>query len=125
MMTELLLDTGLWAIIAGSAFSLMLLFSIIGAIIEPRLKNNPVRHKSAGKVMLSLMLALCIILGLSFIPFMVGTVLGFQEIIGNRDVPAVGFAIDHQVEIVLVLWSIMILGSLIAIPAMLHDMKVE
>jgi hypothetical protein len=121
MMADLLLDTGFWALVAGSAFALILVFSVIGAVLEPRIK--PVQNKTAGKIMLMVMLGLCIVLALSVVPLMVGTVLGFQEVIGNRGVPAVGFALDHQVQIVLAFWLFMIGGALIAIPAMLHDME--
>ena len=122
---ELLLDTGLWAIVAGASFLLIVIFSAVGGVVESRLKSDPARHKKAGLVFISLMLALCIILALAMVPVMVNTVLGFQEMIGNRDIPAIAFVLDNRATIILAMWAVLILGSAIGIPAMLRDMNVS
>ena len=120
-----ILDSGFWAIVAGSAFLLIVLFSTIGGFLESRMKKDSPGYKNAGMVMMLVMLGLCIILAISAVPLIIITVLGFQEVIGNSDVPAIGFLLDHRSDMIVCLWSILILGSLIAIPAMLNDMKKE
>lgn len=121
---DVLLDTGFWAVVGGSAFILLLIIGIAGSFLESRMKGKA-PPKSAGMAVMLLCLALCIILALSFIPLMVITVLGFQEVIGNRGVAPIGFLLDHQAEIIIALWAIIIGGSLLAVPAMLHDLKKE
>lgn len=114
-MPSVLLDTGLWAIVAGISFALIVLFSILGQLLGKRLGlQDPQRRKG----MLLLMTTLCLILALSLVPVMVGSVLGFQE--ANRSVPAISFALGHQAEIVIALWLLMLAGSAIALPAMMR-----
>ncbi|HSB46804.1 MAG TPA: hypothetical protein VLD37_02235 [Candidatus Bilamarchaeum sp.] len=115
------LDTASWALVAGASFALIILVSAAGSLFQPLIR--PSANPAAGKFILGLMLLLCLLLAFSLVPLMVGTVLGFQEVIGNRDVPAIGFALDNQDAIVIAFWLVFAAGSLIAIPAMLHDMK--
>lgn len=119
---DVLLDTGLWAMVAGASFLLIILAGAAGSLLEPRLKGDPRAYKKAGLAMMALMLALMLALALSLIPLIVVSVSGFQEVIGNRDVPAVGFLLDHRGELIIAFWAVMLAGSLIAIPAMMKDL---
>ncbi len=115
-MPSILLDTGLWAMMAGLSFALIALLAILGQLFGARLG---LQEQKARKPMLLLMTGLCLILALSLVPVMVGAVLGFQE--SNRDIPAVAFALDNQDDIVIALWLLLLAGSFIALPAMMRD----
>ncbi|HYU11676.1 MAG TPA: hypothetical protein VEK82_03810 [Stellaceae bacterium] len=66
-------------------------------------------------------LGLAAALGFSAIPLMVQLVLGFQVRIGNAHRPVIRSLIAHQRVIVFVLWSLIALGLLIAVPAAILD----
>jgi hypothetical protein len=64
-----------------------------------------------------------LVLGLAFsaVPVMVMLVLGVQKQIGNDNVALVAAALRRQRTIIYVLWTLLALGSLIAIPAAILD----
>lgn len=64
-----------------------------------------------------------LVLGLVFsaVPVMVMLVLGVQKHVGNENVALVAAALRRQKIIIYVLWSLIALGSLIAIPAAILD----
>ncbi len=115
-MPSILLDAGLWAMVAGLSFALIALLAILGQLFGKRLG---LQEPKARKPMLLLMTGLCLILALSLVPVMVGAVMGFQE--GNRDVPIVAFALESQDDIIIGLWLLLLAGSFIALPAMMRD----
>ncbi len=119
-MASILLDTGLWAVLACLSFALIVLFAILGQLFGARLG---LQDPKARKTMFLLMTGLCLLLALSLVPLMVGVVLGFQE--GNRSVPIIAFALDNQDDIVIVLWLLLLAGSFLALPAMMRDMRFD
>jgi hypothetical protein len=56
---------------------------------------------------------------MSAIPVIVKVVLGVQERLGNENAPVIGAMVRHQAAIVWVLWGIMAVGIVVAIPAMI------
>jgi hypothetical protein len=77
--------------------------------------KNAVRH--CPIVFLGLAAALMF----SFIPVMVKLVLGFQVAIGNAGQPVVAGLIRRECVIVFVLWALIGLGLMIAVPAAIID----
>jgi hypothetical protein len=115
---DILADMGFWAAVSVVAFVLIIAISALGSAFGARagLDRNP----GVRKAMLLLMAALCLLLALSLVPLMVGSVLGFQQ--GNSGVPAISFALENQSAIVIALWLLMLCGSALALPAMMRDM---
>jgi len=66
-------------------------------------------------------LFLFVAFGLSTVPVIVKTVLGAQVRLGNADKPVIGGVIRHQNRIIWIMLALMLLGSAIAIPAMILD----
>ena len=82
---------------------------------------------SAGIMAVIIMLAMIVFLGLtvalmlSLVPVMVKLVLGVQAGIGNAGHPVVAAMIAHERVIVFVLWGLIALGLVIAVPAAIID----
>ncbi len=66
-------------------------------------------------------LGLTVALMFSLVPVMVKLVLGFQAAVGNAGHPVVAGLIAHERVIVFVLWGLIALGLVIAVPAAVID----
>ncbi len=107
------------ALITGGLFAALIVLGWVGNLIEA-LDLVP---RGPGIRLLSVVvfLGLAAALGFSAIPLMVQLVLGFQVRIGNAHRPVIRSLIAHQRVIVFVLWSLIALGLLIAVPAAILD----
>ena len=103
------------AIILASFFGALLIIGWGGAILQG---TGAIRDAGALRwPMLILMGALVFGLAFSAIPVIVMLVLGLQKQVGNEQVAAVAAAIKRRNSIIHMLWALMALGSVIAIPA--------
>ncbi|MBV9570446.1 MAG: hypothetical protein JO056_04310 [Alphaproteobacteria bacterium] len=112
-------STKTFAILCGGSFALLLIIGWGGNILQA---SGVIRDAGPFRIpILAIMIGLLAVLVISAIPLMVGAVLGFQQHIGNEDVPVIRSAISGRNLIVFVLWGLMALGSAIAIPAAIRD----
>jgi hypothetical protein len=100
-------------------FAALLIIGWGGAILQGM---GVIRAPTALRVPMMIVMGL-LVLGLVFsaVPVMVMLVLGVQKNIGNENVALVAAALRRQRTIIYVLWSLLALGSLIAIPAAILD----
>jgi hypothetical protein len=104
-----------FAIFCGGSFAALLIVGWGGNILQA---SGTIRDAGALKIpFLALMIGLLLVFAFSAIPLMVGAVLGFQQNIGNRNLPVVRSALRFQHTIVFTLWGLMAAGLLIAVPA--------
>lgn len=104
-----------YVIILAACFATLLIIGWGGAILQSTgAVSAPERLRWP---FLILMCGLLLGIVFSAIPVMVMLVLGAQKHIGNEDVAAVAALIKRQNTIIYVLWALIGLGSLIAIPA--------
>ena len=100
-------------------FASLLIIGWGGAILQGM---GVIRAPTALRVPMLIVMG-CLVLGLVFsaVPVMVMLVLGVQKHIGNENVAVVAAALRRQRTIIYVLWALLALGSLIAIPAAILD----
>ena len=100
-------------------FASLLILGWGGAILQGM---GVIRAPAALRVPMLIVMGL-LVLGLVFsaVPVMVMLVLGVQKHIGNENVAVVAAALRRQRTIIYVLWALLALGSLIAIPAAILD----
>jgi hypothetical protein len=100
-------------------FAALLIIGWGGAILQGM---GVIRAPTALRVPMMIVMG-CLVLGLVFsaVPVMVMLVLGVQKNIGNENVALVAAALRRQRTIIYVLWALLALGSLIAIPAAILD----
>jgi hypothetical protein len=100
-------------------FAALLIIGWGGAILQGM---GVIRAPTAMRVPMMIVMGL-LVLGLVFsaVPVMVMLVLGVQKNIGNENVALVAAALRRQRTIIYILWALLALGSLIAIPAAILD----
>ena len=100
-------------------FAALLIIGWGGAILQGM---GVIRAPQALRVPMMIVMGL-LVLGLVFsaVPVMVMLVLGVQKHIGNENVALVAAALRRQRTIIYVLWALLAVGSLIAIPAAILD----
>ena len=100
-------------------FASLLIIGWGGAILQGM---GVIRAPAALRVPMLIVMGL-LVLGLVFsaVPVMVMLVLGVQKHVGNENVALVAAALRRQRTIIYVLWALLALGSLIAIPAAILD----
>ena len=100
-------------------FASLLIIGWGGAILQGM---GVIRAPQALRVPMMIVMGL-LVLGLVFsaVPVMVMLVLGAQKKIGNENVALVAAALRRQRTIIYVLWALLAVGSLIAIPAAILD----
>jgi hypothetical protein len=100
-------------------FAALLIIGWGGAILQGM---GVIRAPTTLRVPMMIVMGL-LVLGLVFsaVPVMVMLVLGVQKHIGNENVAVVAAALRRQRTIIYILWSLLALGSLIAIPAAILD----
>ncbi len=100
-------------------FAALLIIGWGGAILQGM---GVIRAPQALRLPMMIVMGL-LVLGLVFsaVPVMVMLVLGVQKHVGNENVAMVAAAIRRQKTIIYVLWSLLALGSMIAIPAAIID----
>ena len=100
-------------------FAALLIIGWGGAILQGM---GVIRAPAALRVPMLVVMGL-LVLGLAFsaVPVMVMLVLGVQKHIGNENVAVVAAALRRQKTIIYILWSLLAVGSLIAIPAAILD----
>lgn len=100
-------------------FAALLVVGWGGAILQ---SMGVIRAPAALRVpMLIVMGFLALGLVFSAVPVMVMLVLGVQRHIGNENVAVVAAALRRQRTIIYVMWALLALGSMIAIPAAIMD----
>jgi hypothetical protein len=107
------------AIICACLFAGLIGLAILGNVLQTA-GMKPLEGR-ASIVALSLFFALFVAAGMSAIPVMVKAVLGVQERLGNQNAPVIGGMIRHQAAIVWMLWSVILAGTVVAIPAMIAN----
>jgi hypothetical protein len=107
------------AITTGGLFAAIVLMAMIGNALHDSgyIADSSSSQLAAKIIFFTLFLAF----GFSCIPLMVKLVLAGQTTIGNADVGIVRFAAAHETWIVIVLWLLIGLGLVIAIPAAIRD----
>jgi hypothetical protein len=107
------------ALITGGLFAALVVLGWVGNLLEATDLIPP----GPGVRLASLVVffGLSVALMFSAIPLMVQLVLGFQVRLGNTNVPVIRRLIARQRVIVFVLWGLIALGLLIAIPAAIRD----
>jgi hypothetical protein len=70
--------------------------------------------------MLILIFGLFLASGFAAIPVMVMLVLGFQRKIGNETAPVVASVLRAEKIIIYILWTLMLAGTIIGLPAAIH-----
>jgi hypothetical protein len=100
-------------------FAALLIIGWGGAILQGM---GVIRAPAALRVPMMIVMGF-LVLGLVFsaVPVMVMLVLGVQKSIGNENVAVVAAALRRQRTIIYVLWALLALGSMIAIPAAIVD----
>ena len=100
-------------------FAALLIIGWGGAILQGM---GVIRAPQALRLPMMIVMGL-LVLGLVFsaVPVMVMLVLGVQKHVGNENVAVVAAAIRRQKTIIYVLWSLLALGSMVAIPAAIID----
>lgn len=118
-----ILNTWFWAMLAAICFLLMLALSAIGHAFQSRLAADPVAYHRAGILAKSIGLFLVLALGFCVVPVFVHVVLAFQAQIGkNAEVPWIAFLLRHEVTIVKLMWTLMLLGSAVALPFAVREL---
>ncbi len=108
-----------WSLICAVSFGGLLLIGWGGSMLQ---SSGAIRDPGAFKYpVLALVIVLFLVFAFSAIPVMVKLVLGFQRTIGNESVPVVRSALKGENVFIWAIWGLMIAGSLIAIPAAIHD----
>ncbi len=115
MLSGIVLNTKLWAVVGGVALGLMAVLLILGRILESKLKSDSVAFSKARFFMIGSLLFLAFAAIFSFVPLALHLVLSFQFKIGNASVPFIVFVIRNQAKIVLAMWAILFLGALISL----------
>jgi arginine exporter protein ArgO len=107
------------ALITGGLFAALVVLGWVGNLLEATDLIPP----GPGVRLASLVVffGLSVALMFSAIPLMVQLVLGFQVRLGNTNVPVIRRLIARERVIVFVLWGLIALGLLIAIPAAIRD----
>ncbi len=97
----------------------MIVLAMIGSALQAggAVQDSPTIRLTAMIVFLGLSAALMC----SLVPVMVRLVLGVQAAIGNTGHPVVAGLIAHERVIVFVLWGLIALGLVIAVPAAIID----
>jgi len=100
-------------------FAALLIIGWGGAILQGM---GVIRAPQALRLPMMIVMGL-LVLGLMFsaVPVMVMLVLGVQKHVGNENVAMIAAAIRRQKTIIYVLWSLLALGSMVAIPAAIID----
>ncbi len=102
------------ALIAFALFIAILLFAGLGNVLAASgLIKNGAALQTAMKIFF---LALTVALAFSMIPVIVKGVLAAQVAFGNGNLALVKTAIEHEVAIILTLWSFMLFGFAVALP---------
>src|SRR3982074_1196280 len=103
------------ALISGGLFATLVVLGWAGTLLEALDLVPP--GPGIRLASLVIFLGLSVALAFSAIPLMVQLVLGFQVRLGNANRPLIRSLIARQRVIVFILWSLIALGLLIAIPA--------
>ncbi len=103
------------ALVAGGILALLILAVMIGDAIEAAgVVKDPSALQTPAKIVF---FALFVAFGFSLIPLMVRLVLGFQVLIGNKNVAPVRIAVARSNWIVGIIWALMAAGLATALPA--------
>lgn len=107
------------AIICASIFAAIIILAMLGSALHDSgiVEDGPTIRLSA----MILFFGLTVALMFSFVPVMVKLVLGFQVGIGNAGQPVVAALIARERLIVFVIWGLIALGLVIAVPAAIID----
>lgn len=133
-MTDVILNTRLWAIVCLGALGLTVLLSLFGHVVGPRIwGESPGETEAAGQVMLPVFFGLFLVLGFSALPLMTNLfVAGLERMWGgagllDRPLNARVMALIHQhhVHFVLAVWGMFVVGLVIAAPHVLRDWAQE
>jgi hypothetical protein len=107
------------ALITGGLFAALIVLGWVGNLLEALDLVPP--GPGIRLASLVIFLGLSVALAFSAIPLMVQLVLGFQVRLGNANRPLIRSLIARQRVIVFILWSLIALGLLIAVPAAILD----
>src|SRR5437879_4737236 len=107
------------ALITGGLFAALIVLGWVGNLLDA----TGLIPRGPGIRLTSLVIffGLSVALVFSAVPLMVQLVLGFQVRLGNANRPVIRSLIARQRVIVLVLWGLIALGLLVAIPAAIRD----
>lgn len=107
------------AIIFGALLALVIGIAILGNVLEAA--GTLPTSRTFQLAMQVTFFSLVIALALAAIPTMVKAVIAAQIKVGNADQPFIKAVIEHQNNIIVVMWLIMIFGIAIAIPTAIED----
>lgn len=107
------------AIICASIFAAIIILAMLGNVLHDSgvVEDGPTIRLTA----MILFFGLTVALMFSAIPVMVKLVLGFQVGIGNAGQPVVARFIARERLIIFVIWGLIALGLVIAVPAAIID----
>lgn len=106
-------------IICASLFALLIGIAVIGNVVQRAGVAPPTglfKYVLAGVFFL-----VFFAFGMSAVPVIVKLVLGAQQSVGNENVEVVRAAVRHQNRIIWIMWGLISLGTVIAVPAALLD----
>ena len=107
------------AIITAGIFAAIIAFAILGNTLEA--SGTITATPTLRIASMVLFFGLCIALMFSAVPVMVKLVLGAQVAIGNQGQPAVAAFLARERLIIFVMWALLALGLIVAVPAAIID----
>ena len=131
-MSDLILNTRLWAIVCLGTLGVTVLLSLLGHLVGPRIWGaSPGETETAGQFMLPIFFGLFLVLGFSALPLAANLfVAGLERMWGgagllDRSLNAKVMALIHQhhVHFVLAVWALYVIGLAIAAPEIVSGMR--
>ncbi len=132
--SRVIFNTRLWAILCLGALGLTVLLSLFGHLVAPRLWDATSEHmRTAGQVMVPAFFGLFLVLGFSALPLMTNLfVAGLERLwssMGLLERPLhaniIALLHRHQVHFVVGVWSMYVVGLILAAPHMIRDWELE
>jgi hypothetical protein len=107
------------AAIMASIFSAIIVLATVGNLLEA--SGVVMATPTLRIASMVLFFGLCIALMFSAVPVMVKLVLGAQVAIGNQGQPVVAAFLARERLIIFVMWALLALGLIVAVPAAIID----
>jgi hypothetical protein len=108
----------LYLVIIASAFSVMIVGSILGGILGSRgYTSNP----QLEKTVMIIYVVLFLVVGFAAVPILLRVFTTMQTRIGNGDLPPVRWIRKNEFLISCCVWGFFLLGLIIALPAAFKD----
>jgi len=111
-----------WALVCASAFAVIIVSAIIGAMLESSgtLNDEVVRYKGQNMVQVAFFI-LFWILGFTIIPCVIKLFIFLQIKIGNGEFFMIKWLQAHEQKVIYALWSMVFIGMCLAVPSAIKD----